>query len=109
EAKLRKIEKGVLDPSLFMQEIVAFTRGILESSDLGRVDSQVIGPCPLCQHSVIRGKKGYGCSRWKEGCAFVIWPEYKEIPLNVFQIQRLLQHKVLLSPLVLKEGDKVVL
>ena len=24
---------------------------------------------------VIEGRKGYGCSRWREGCKFVIWKE----------------------------------
>lgn len=32
--------------------------------------------CPACeQGSIIEGKKGWGCSRWREGCRFVVWYE----------------------------------
>jgi DNA topoisomerase-3 len=32
--------------------------------------------CPRCkQGSLVAGKRGWGCSRWREGCAFVIWFE----------------------------------
>jgi DNA topoisomerase III len=30
--------------------------------------------CPACREGeVIRGRRGWGCSRWKQGCTFVIW------------------------------------
>jgi DNA topoisomerase-3 len=32
--------------------------------------------CPLCkQGTLIAGSRGWGCARWREGCAFVIWFE----------------------------------
>jgi DNA topoisomerase-3 len=32
--------------------------------------------CPMCkQGRVIVGKRGWGCSRWREGCKFVVWFE----------------------------------
>jgi DNA topoisomerase-3 len=32
--------------------------------------------CPACrQASLIAGSRGWGCSRWREGCRFVIWFE----------------------------------
>ena len=32
--------------------------------------------CPSCkQGRVIAGKRGWGCSRWREGCKFVVWFE----------------------------------
>jgi DNA topoisomerase-3 len=32
--------------------------------------------CPLCkQGTLVAGKRGWGCTRWREGCAFVIWFE----------------------------------
>ncbi len=34
---------------------------------------EVVGKCPLCGHSVIKGQKGFGYSNWKKGCEFVIW------------------------------------
>ncbi|MCM3203813.1 type IA DNA topoisomerase [Paenibacillus illinoisensis] len=33
-------------------------------------------PSPGCTGQIIEGKKGYGCTRFKEGCGFVIWKEY---------------------------------
>ena len=30
--------------------------------------------CPKCrQGQLIEGRRGYGCSRWREGCDFVVW------------------------------------
>lgn len=34
---------------------------------------EVIGKCPVCGRDVVRFKKSYGCSGYKEGCSFVIW------------------------------------
>jgi DNA topoisomerase-3 len=32
--------------------------------------------CPACrQGRMIAGKRGWGCSRWREGCSFVVWFE----------------------------------
>jgi DNA topoisomerase-3 len=32
--------------------------------------------CPHCHEgTLVAGKRGWGCSRWREGCAFVIWFE----------------------------------
>jgi DNA topoisomerase-3 len=32
--------------------------------------------CPACeQGKIIAGKRGWGCSRWRDGCKFVVWFE----------------------------------
>jgi DNA topoisomerase-3 len=32
--------------------------------------------CPRCHEgTLVAGRRGWGCSRWREGCAFVIWFE----------------------------------
>ncbi len=32
--------------------------------------------CPRCkQGPLVAGKRGWGCSRWREGCSFVVWFE----------------------------------
>lgn len=36
-----------------------------------------LGKCPICNHAVIEGTKGFGCSNWKNGCKFVIWKNDK--------------------------------
>lgn len=37
-----------------------------------------LGTCPRpgCGGSIIEGRKGYGCTHFKQGCSFVIWKEY---------------------------------
>ncbi len=39
---------------------------------------QALGSCPRsnCGGSIIEGRKGYGCSNYKQGCGFVVWKEY---------------------------------
>ena len=32
---------------------------------------------------VIEGKRGYGCSGWRDGCAFVLWKVHKGNNLTV--------------------------
>lgn len=33
---------------------------------------EIVGKCPLCGRDVVRFKKSYGCSGYKEGCKFII-------------------------------------
>lgn len=32
-----------------------------------------LGPCPRCGKPVVEGKKGFGCSGWRDGCKFIVW------------------------------------
>jgi len=41
-----------------------------------REPADVALPCPACrQGTLIAGKRGWGCSRWRDGCGFVVWFE----------------------------------
>lgn len=53
--------------------------------------ASVIGKCPLCGKDVVEGKKGYGCSGYKEGCKFVIWKEVAGKKITAGQAKELLQ------------------
>lgn len=108
ESKLKEIEQGKLSSSAFMAEIVGYTKNLIQKSDLSHLNLSQIGQCPRCKKNVIEGKKGYGCSGWKEGCSFVLWREYKGISLNLRQIQTLLQRKILLEPILI-EAKKAIL
>jgi DNA topoisomerase-3 len=72
EARLKDIELGKGDPDEFMAGIREHARQLVgggaESEQAGG-----FGACPLCKAAVVEGKRGYGCSRWKEGCTFVLW------------------------------------
>ena len=48
----------------------------------------IVGTCPLCGKNVVRGKYGYGCMGYKDGCSFRIGGEIcnREITLEDAQI-----------------------
>jgi DNA topoisomerase-3 len=52
-----------------------------------------IAPCPRegCGGQIIVGRKGFGCSHYKEGCRFVIWKESFGKRLSVPMVRALLQ------------------
>ncbi len=77
EARLRQVERGQLDRREFMAEIVRYTGEVIRSGDASAVDPTRLGDCPRCGRPVIEGKRGYGCSGWRDGCPFVLWREYR--------------------------------
>jgi DNA topoisomerase-3 len=47
--------------------------------------------CPRCQQGhLITGKRGWGCSRWREGCKFVVWFEENGQSRSVKDLQALM-------------------
>jgi DNA topoisomerase-3 len=47
--------------------------------------------CPRCQQGhLITGKRGWGCSRWREGCKFVVWFEENGQSRSVRDLQALM-------------------
>lgn len=109
EAKLRQIESGGLEPERFMEAIAKYTAQIIRSSEVAVVDHQRWGDCPRCGGQVIQGNRGYGCSAWKNGCQFVLWPTYKDRELEVSEIRELLQHGVLQRPIELAGVGQIIL
>lgn len=53
----------------------------------------VIATCPRpgCGGSIFMGRKGYGCSHYKEGCKFVIWKESFGRNLTDTQVKALVE------------------
>ncbi|NUN13086.1 MAG: DNA topoisomerase 3 [Myxococcales bacterium] len=38
--------------------------------------------CPLCnQGTIVRGRQAWGCSRWRDGCIFVVAFEHNSVPI----------------------------
>ncbi|MHA6528993.1 type IA DNA topoisomerase [Paenibacillus sp. BAC0078] len=54
---------------------------------------KVIGQCPRpgCGGMIFMGRKGYGCSHYKEGCKFVIWKETYGRTLTDAQVKALIE------------------
>ncbi|MCG8417199.1 MAG: DNA topoisomerase 3 [Proteobacteria bacterium] len=49
------------------------------------------GPrCPACRKGrIITGQRGWGCSRWRESCRFVVWFEHGDLRLPEDEAERL--------------------
>jgi len=109
EAKLREIERGRLEPGRFMAEIVRYTGEVVRPDGSAAPDPTRLGDCPRCGRPVIEGKKGFGCSAWREGCPFVLWREYRGRTLADEEIRELLQRRVLLRPVTFDGPGEVVL
>lgn len=45
------------------------------SKDSGAQEKAALGVCPRCGKSIVEGKKGFGCSGYKDGCSFTVWKE----------------------------------
>ncbi len=108
EAKLKQIERSEAQASDFMEGIFSYTRTLIENSTT-QLDTHRIGDCPRCGKNVIKGKSAYGCSGWKEGCTFVLKPEYKGLKLTPNQVQVLLQMRVLPYPVHIEDQLRLLL
>jgi DNA topoisomerase-3 len=108
EGKLRQIEAGRLEADRFLEDIVQYTRRIVSHDPRAPVDETRFGDCPRCGRAVIQGKRGFGCSGWREGCPFVLWPEYQGRPLSVDDIRHLLQRRRLARPWQTEAGERLL-
>lgn len=106
ESKLKKIEQNAYDPDQFMTEIIQFTKKITDASAKPVYDVNNM-LCPLCQSPIIEGRKGYGCSRWKEGCQFVLWKQAYGVPVTQAMAGQLLQNSRTLHYYAVKINDEV--
>jgi DNA topoisomerase-3 len=109
EEKLKKIERSQLDADTFMDGIGAYIRGLIQSSAAGRLDTTRWGSCPLCGKEVVKGKRAYGCSGWKDGCTFVLEPDCKGLSLTARQVQALLQLHILPNPVLIDEEPRLLI
>ncbi len=54
---------------------------------------KIVGQCPRpgCGGMIFMGRKGYGCSHYKEGCKFVIWKENHGRMLTDAQVKAIIE------------------
>ncbi|HEX9715959.1 MAG TPA: DNA topoisomerase 3 [Desulfurivibrionaceae bacterium] len=109
EEKLKKIERGQLDPDAFMAGISGYIRNLIQQGTTERLDTARWGSCPLCGREVVKGKRAYGCSGWKEGCEFVLEPECRGVTLTPKQIQSLLQQHILPQPVRIEDEPRMLI
>ena len=106
EFRLKQMERGEYEPSVFMDEVAAYTREILQNKAETTINLTNLGPCPICQYPVIRGRTGYGCSHWKRGCKFVLPGMLWGLEITPVLAREVLIHKRSLTPHPVKDGKK---
>ena len=100
EARLEAIAGGSGDGDVFLQGIRQYTTEVVATvkGQTGQAIGSDLGACPVChQGRVIAGRKGWGCSRWREGCRFTIWREVAGKRLTEAQAKALLAGKTTAS------------
>ena len=111
EKKLRQIELGQYDVSLFMDEMKQMVTEVVDQVKRSPRKEIALAPekpavpekkekatpaepaettCPSCKKGTLKkGKNAWGCSEWKEGCRFIIPFEFMGKKLTDAQIKRL--------------------
>lgn len=108
EWKLGEIERGRFSRATFVQQIVDRIRALLSTGLSPRNEHPGLGQCPRCRADVIEGREAYGCSRWREDCAFRLPKVYRAVPLQREQVRELLFRGVLLRPVVIDGAPRIV-
>ena len=103
EQKLKQIEKGELDSTLFLEEIMEMVQGLVqsshsvpESSVLFAEETKSIGICPRCGSAVVERPKGFLCSN--RDCRFALWRQ------NPFFAAKKKELTAAIASTLLKEG-----
>lgn len=119
ESKLLDIEKCILDPKDFYNEMVEYIK--IKTEEMKNMTVKIegsngskktLGTCPKCKkNEIIEGKKGFGCLGYKEdGCDFAIWKEsnfYKDKVIGIKEVQALLKGESIFGNLKLNSECKL--
>lgn len=98
EFRLKQMERGEYEPTKFMAEVADYTREILQNKSEATIDLSNLGPCPKCHAPVMRGRAAYGCSKWRDGCKFVLPANVGGLEMTPVLARELLIHKRTLTP-----------
>lgn len=109
EFRLKQMERGSYDPRKFMSEVESYTREILEATAEKTIDLKNLGPCPVCKAPVIRGKTGYGCSKWRQGCGFSLKEESLGMRITATLMRELLLNQRSLTAHGIQDGKQRIL
>ena len=111
---LKKVFRGEMTEedsvSLAKREIAEIFKNGGTSSVAAPIDTgklgEIVGTCPICKKNVIRGKSGYGCMGYKDGCNFRIGLTICKKTVPIIEIKRLLAtgSTVKLSGFISKNG-----
>ena len=78
EAKLLRIERGEMEPEIFMMEINTMIIALVENTEAAKgadvlMKNKMIGVCPNCGANVVEREKGWFCE--SNPCRFVLWKD----------------------------------
>ena len=78
ETKLLRVERGEMEPKIFMTEINDMISSLVNTTEAVKgasalMKNKVIGICPNCGKSVVEREKGYFCENRE--CRFVLWKD----------------------------------
>ena len=78
ETKLRRIERGELEPEQFMTEIKEMIASLVKHSGAAKganvlMKNKIVGVCPNCGTDVVEREKGWFCEN--KPCRFVLWKD----------------------------------
>jgi DNA topoisomerase-3 len=108
EWQLGEIERGRGARSAFMQAIGDRIRTLIATGLSPQNTQPGLGVCPRCRADVIEGREAYGCSRWREDCAFRLPKVYRGVVLQREQVRELLFRGVLLRPVAIDGAPRIV-
>lgn len=106
---LKSVYRGEMSVRAATEIAEAEIRSVFElanSSASTGFAGDVIGACPLCGKDVVRTRRGYGCSGYKEGCKFTIWSTVASRQISVAEAKMLINegHTDVLDGFVSKKG-----
>lgn len=104
ETHLKSMEKGDYDPEKFMTDVIQHTRTLIHESNA----NGPLGPCPVCKAPVIKGRQHYGCSRWKEGCTFILRTDAFGAQIHRGLASEILRNKSTLKPVFMQIENKTL-
>jgi len=56
----------------------------------------------------VEGKRGFGCSAWREGCEYVLWKDYEGHAITDRQVRELLQRRISMRPVRIHDTQSVL-
>lgn len=112
EYKLNQIAEGRQDASEFMRGIRNFVakevQRLVEGGKACRINELEELTCPLCGSALVQNSKAFGCSRYKDGCKFVVWKKMAGKEIGLQHLKEILEKgsTTVMKGFVNKEGKE---
>ena len=109
EHRLKEIERGELSPEVFMEDISAMLRELIQTYKpapdaevLFPSRFEIVGKCPRCGRNVVEKKQGFFCE--DRNCGFALWKNSKFFSAKKKQLTKAVAEALLRDGEVLLTG-----